>query len=209
VWERQCYTQSERTKGGCNMDWVTIKQLWPDIKDFLQSAAIIFSAVTLGIAVWRLPTIVNDLTQAGNDINDKLQKTLKNINELQRIAADEPVSEEITPSNTPARSTGNRGDSENWEKIKQCWAEVRNYIEQIVGGIKDGRVARRYDGIARYSYADVIRSLADDEFITPAQAETMTQMNNRFLSMRKRSKHVTSDVVQQFEKWRNSLLVGN
>jgi hypothetical protein len=191
------------------LDWETIKQLWPNLKDLFQSAAIIFSAVTLGFAVFRLPKIVSDLKDGGNEINEKLQSTLKQLTELQRIVADERPAEEVASSNDYGRSNSDKDDSEkNWERIKQYWADIRNYIEEIVGEIQDGRVARRYDGIPRYSYADVISSLADDNFISSEKAAIMLEMNNRFLSLRRRSKQITPDIVQQFEKWRSRLLNG-
>jgi hypothetical protein len=189
------------------VDWETIKQFWPGFRDLFQSAAIIFSAITLGFAVFRLPKIVSDLKQVGNEANEKLQSTLKQLTELQRIAADERPVEEITTNRTSVRSNTEKDDSEkHWEKIKQYWVDVRNFIEQKVEEIKDGRVARRYDGMPRYSYENVIRSLADDHFITRDAAETMLEMNSRFLSLRRRSKQITPDIVQQFEKWRNSLV---
>jgi hypothetical protein len=110
----------EIQSGVNNVDWETIKQLWPGLKDLFQSAAILFSAVTLGFAVFRLPRIVSDLKEGGNEINEKLQSTLKQLTELQRIVADERPAEEIASGNNYVRS--NSDDSEkNWERIKQYW----------------------------------------------------------------------------------------
>jgi len=186
----------------------TIKQLWPSLKDLLQSAAILFSAIALGFAVFRLPKIVSDLKESGNEINEKLQSTLKQLKELQRIVADDRPAEEIPPIDNFVPSNPEKNDSENWEKIKQYWADIRNYIEGIVEGIKDGRVARRYDRIPRYSYEDVIRSLFKDNLIPPGKTSIMLEMNNRFLSLRRRSKQITPDIVQQFEEWKNYVLNG-
>jgi len=158
--------------------------------------------------VFRLPKIVSDLKESGNEINEKLQSTLKQLKELQRIVADDRPAEEIPPIDNFVPSNPEKNDSENWEKIKQYWADIRNYIEGIVEGIKDGRVARRYDRIPRYSYEDVIRSLFKDNLIPPGKTSIMLEMNNRFLSLRRRSKQITPDIVQQFEEWKNYVLNG-
>jgi hypothetical protein len=83
-----------------------------DLKSYLNQRAIIFSAATLGFAVFRLPKIVNDLKEGGDAINEKLQSTLKQLRELQRIMADERPVEEITTPDTSARSNKENNDSE-------------------------------------------------------------------------------------------------
>jgi hypothetical protein len=51
----------------------------------------------------------------------------------------------------------------------------------------------------RYNYANVIRSLADDDFIRRDAETMMLDMNSKFLSLRRRSKQITPDIVRQFE----------
>jgi len=83
------------------MDLNDFKQLWPEVKGTIESGAIIFSAVAVGYAVFRLPSIVNELKKSGDEINEKLQATLKQLTNVQREIADqrqEPQDQALRPA---------------------------------------------------------------------------------------------------------------
>jgi hypothetical protein len=193
------------------MDWADFKLLWPEIKGVIESGAILFSAVAVGYAVFRLPSIVSDLKKSGDDINEKLQATLKQLNNVQREIADQGQQPDAVLATEAAAVNGGGNESEkgleNWERLRSIWTDVRDHIEaQFVETIKDGRTARRYDAIPRNSYAKLIDALLDDELISAEQAKAFKEMNSRFLSLRRRARQITPDIIRDFANLKQAAL---
>ena len=180
--------------------WEAVKAYGPQIRDWIETGAITFAAVVAGLALWRLPRMVEQL----KDINGILQSTLKQIIEVQRKLADQPDEKEVNSSIDSVRDQP--GNLENWERIKELWGDVRDFVETKVDNITDRRVARRYDAIPRYSYRKVVEALVTDQLLDPKVAKLVIEMNNRFLGWKTRARRITSEVVQQFDQMRREIL---
>lgn len=193
------------------------------IRDILAAVAFTITSLVAAWAIFRIPRIVKALDkfiEARADIRDLrsaifelsklnikddmvsltelLQAQIKQINELQRMAADEP---QAAPQQAQAAATVTQDSStsdNNFELIRDHWSRTRDKIESIVESITDGRTRRKYNTLARYDYTEIIKKLKDDGMITTKAAAAANMMNKAYLSLRGRKRPITQANVDLF-----------
>ncbi len=155
--------------------------------------------------IWDLRTAVQSLSDADwkgqlADLMQSIEAAQKQLAEMQRHAADERPA---PTANRQAQETSLTEDK--WEDIRRIWTEAREALEKIIDNISDGRTRRRYNGITRYSYAEIAKTLRHDGLISEEAAEAVQRMNETFLIYRRRSRPVTQEILQQFKNWKEDL----
>jgi len=202
------------------MSGADINFFWSHAREALTLMAILWALVVISWALFRLPKIIealrhfNDLRTPIWDLRTSVQALLaadlkgqladlassveaaqKQLAELQRHSADERALPAVADqSQSPLVS------QDKWEEMRTIWTEVREKLEQLIDDIPDGRVRRKYDGISRYSYADISKTLLKDGFIDNSTSKAIERMNETFLSSRRRARPITNDDLQSFKE---------
>lgn len=84
-----------------------------------------------------------------------------------------------------------------WESVRAKWADARDRIEAVIDGL-DGRVRRKYGRMTRYSYADIIAKLQEDEALTTSSATALSDMNRLFMQAKRNPQAITLQRSQEF-----------
>jgi hypothetical protein len=199
-----------------------LKPIWETAREIVTFAVLLWALVIVGWALFRLPKIVEALRHFGElrtpiwdlrtsvqslmsmdikgqltELQESVEAAQAQLKEMQRQSVDERTEPLVVPDQ-PLDSQS----SDDWEAIRIIWGDARDRLEAIITRIRDGRIKRKYDGIARYNYKDVIRTLYDDQLINVETRNISQQMNDTFLLYRRRTRPVTPEIVQQFKKWK-------
>jgi hypothetical protein len=196
-----------------------LKAFLADAKEIVTLLTFISALIVVGWALFRLPRILealkhfnelrtpiwdlrsaveslksDDLKGQLDDLKKSVEAAQKQLSGYQRQTADERAEAAVpNPGASPIE--------DKWDDIRDIWAVARDKLEKIIERIPDGRVKRKYDGIARYNYTDVNNTLRDDGLITEEAAVASQKMNDTFLKYRRRSSPVTKDVLENFKQW--------
>ena len=74
------------------------------------------------------------------------------------------------------------GSTANWEIIREDWQQTRDRLELAINRIPNKAKRAKYGKINRYSYADVINQLREDEQLKSDRAwVALINMNQKFL----------------------------
>lgn len=130
---------------------------------------------------------------------DTIQEELEIAN--RRIADLQKLSEERPPEPVAAEPE-EIDEARNWEAVSGIWFEVKDMVEERIGGIADGRIRRKYNSIPRYTYEEITPLLVRDNALTAAEAEVVNAMDRTFRSLRNRKTPVTPERVREFQGWR-------
>jgi hypothetical protein len=130
-------------------------------------------------------------------LNERLTALRTQVVAIQRNEADQAL-----PTLTSEAATKATSD-DDWDAIKKPWSEARDQLESIIENA-DGRRTRKYEGIARYSYADIITKLLADGLIDGPIAEPALAMNREFLALRPRIRPIDDNVKRNFAKWKSN-----
>jgi septal ring factor EnvC (AmiA/AmiB activator) len=77
-----------------------------------------------------------------------------------------------------------------WDEVRSMWQEAKEFLEQHVEQISDGRTLRRYAGISRHTHYDLIKALQADDKVSKISAQAATDMNKIYLQFRPRTRAV-------------------
>lgn len=92
------------------------------------------------------------------------------------------------------------GSTANWEIIREDWQQTRDRLELAINKIKHKSTRAKYGKINRYSYADVINQLREDEQLKSDRAwMALLNMNQKFLGLRTRTNSVGPQEVHEFK----------
>lgn len=94
----------------------------------------------------------------------------------------------------------------NWEAVSKLWFDVKDYVEDKIERIPDGRKRRKYNPIPRYTYSEITELLESDEVITSQVALAIDEMDSAFRSLRNRKTPVTPDRVVAFQTWHDQIV---
>ena len=195
---------------------------WQAMTSFISLLAVFMGSLAALIAVFRLNTIIQAFREFKN-ARDRLSDLLEAVRELVKVtptlmAAADDLAEDLKDlkrTKTPSQETNPATASDNftatsdevaseeskWGEVSTIWRGVRNQLQEIIAKISDGRVQRKYNGMPRYNYADVIKTLQEDGYLAENRAQAASQMSGRFLDLRPRKQNVTDEDVMQFRQW--------
>ena len=155
-------------------------------------------------------TVISTLKTSPPMVTDQLRREADQFLELAELApilrlspsktAD--VGVEVSPVSTLPTATD---DQDRWEQIRSIWANARDRLEAAIKAIPDGRVRRKYESIARYSYAPIIEQLVADGAIGQETADAARSMNDSFLSLRTKKQSVSADTLTCFKTWKTDI----
>jgi gas vesicle protein len=211
------------------MDIETVKALWPEFKSVIESGAIVVAAVALAYAALRIPKAKRELEVAAKQISDDLSNTAKviktDLNDIlsaMRVAADE-IKTDLTDTlrqeldrqesdradlttDVVTSDIQKEDDAQRWDAIREIWIRVRDDIEGVVDGITHKGTVRRYKKIRRYNYAELIETLAAEERISREAADLLSEMNEQFLKLKRRSKSINPDALRSFQELEDKIV---
>jgi hypothetical protein len=157
--------------------------------------------------IWAMVSSIEDLKKIAPEMTQGL-KALPEMTERlkalqgQVVAIQRNETDQALPALASEAATKTTSD-DDWDAIKKPWAEARDQLERIIDEA-DGRRTRKYEGIARYSYADIITNLLADGLIDGPIAEPALAMNREFLALRPRVRPIDDNVKRNFTKWKSS-----
>lgn len=136
-------------------------------------------------------------------INQQLEKANRQIADLQKFSEERPP-ELILEGEAQGETVP--GEIENWETVSKLWFDVKDYVENIIENIRDGRKRRKYNPIPRYTYMEITNLLEGDGIISAETAAAIDEMDGAFRSLRNRKTPVTSERVAAFEAWHDQII---
>ncbi len=152
-------------------------------------------ALFLGL-LWVVRLLKKERLKLSSLIDDLGQRvdTSAQIANAAREAAETAMSRPTGPSQFQNGSTA------NWEIIREDWQHTRDRLELAVNRIKHKATRAKYGKINRYSYADVINQLREDEQLKSDKAwMALLNMNQKFLGLRTRTSSVGPHEVHEFK----------
>lgn len=159
--------------------------LWTQFREWLanspykQELRLLFELALFAILLWQLKRERRKLEAAVGTI-------------AQRVTAIQETVEEAPAEAPPGAS------AENWETIREKWADVRERLEYLIEtNVSDGRRLRKYNNIPRHSYEEVIATLRRDRLLNADAAANLMAMNATFLGLR-RARAATPQLAQEF-----------
>ena len=136
-------------------------------------------------------------------ITEQLVGVNRRIDDLQKIT-------EERPPEGPVEATGQKEevtvDVDSWDTAAELWFAAKEYVEEIIENIPDGRMRRPFNSIQRYRYDEITKRLVGGGFITREKADAINAMDEAFRSIRNRKRSVTPEMVAQFRAWRDAIL---
>jgi len=136
-------------------------------------------------------------------INLQLEKANRQIADLQKLSEERPP-EVILDGEVPQENVND--ELANWDAVSKLWFDVKDYVEDKIERITDGRKRRKYNPIPRYTYSEITALLQSDEVITPDEAAAIDDMDRAFRSLRNRKTPVTPDRVAAFQAWHDQIV---
>lgn len=152
-------------------------------------------ALFLGL-LWVVRLLKKERLKLSGLIDDLGQRvdTSAQIANAAREAAETAMSRPTGPAQYQAGSTA------NWEIIREDWQHTRDRLELAVNRIPNKAKRARYGKINRYSYADVINQLREDDQLKSDRAwVALVNMNQKFLALRTRTNSVGPHEVHEFK----------
>jgi hypothetical protein len=157
--------------------------------------------------IWDMVKGIEDLKMIAPEMTERL-KALPEMTErlkalqVQVVAIQRNATDEALPTLASKTATNETSD-DDWDAIKKPWSDARDQLERIIDEA-DGRRTRKYENIARYSYADIIDNLLKDGLIDIAIAEPALAMNREFLALRPRTRPIDDNVKRNFTRWKKN-----
>lgn len=88
-----------------------------------------------------------------------------------------------------------------WQNLHNDWQRVRDRIDLAVMNIQHPLLRKKYAGLGRDSYHQIIQALKQDGHIAPNTATALMGMNDRILSLRGHPAHTSPTDVADFQYW--------
>lgn len=166
--------------------FLALKSWWDKVESIALLIGLLIVARSLKYERIKLSGLIDDL---GQKVDTSAQ-----IANAAREAAETAMSRPTGPA--PYQN----GSTANWEIIREDWQQTRDRLELAVNKIKHKATRAKYGKINRYSYADVINQLREDEQLKSDRAwMALLNMNQKFLGLRTRTNSVGAHEVHDFK----------
>jgi hypothetical protein len=129
----------------------------------------------------------------------KFEKIFDAVVTLRQLVSALRQEQETPPEPDPQAPRYAAAGQQNWQKVRDLWADARNRIELKIDDL-DGRIRRGYANMPRYSYAEIIDRLYNrDRQFSQNAAKALLEMNNAFFALRPKPYQTTSAEAEEFE----------
>jgi len=188
---------------------VSVKQLREAIEALNAAKQLPSTIAELTAAADRLQDVNRDISALRDTlgdldaINQQLEKANRQISDLQKLSEERPP-EVIVEADDQQHNIND--EIANWDAVSGLWFDVKDYVENKIDHISDGRKRRKYNPIPRYTYEEITELLEDDGVLSPEKAEAIDNMDSAFRSLRNRKTPVTAERVAAFQAWHDLIV---
>lgn len=136
------------------------------------------------------------------DLGDGLDEKIDTAAQLAKAARD---SAEVAIVPQQMNTLNGTSSLAHWEQLRSEWHDMRDRIELAIKRIKHASVRGKYAKFDRYSYRDIIVTLADDKEISRQAEAALILMNQRFMALKSRPSQTSAKDVADFTEWKKAV----
>lgn len=129
-------------------------------------------------------SLSEDVVSVLSDVEPRLRSVINEAIRDAKSLAPLQVPSTAMPASPPVADQAKKTEVDHWDKVRYGWKQAKKFLDSKINDISDGRKRRRYVGLSRYSYSDIIEYLWQDDMLSDEQRVAALDMQSAFFGYR-------------------------